>query len=320
MPNEPPSATRNFCVIIPLGPGDAEISRTRDLLDSVWTYEPLTPLVILVDDGGVARDVAAHFSPPPTCRLVALKNPRKGRGIGPTSGLSAGMIVALAWIREHARDVLFTVKLDTDALVIAPFAERIARAFAANPDAGMAGLYDRMCDGTVRDQTSFQKMLRKLTQPLALWRRPANPGHFVTFHFFGRGATIRRQIRDAFACGYKPAEFVLGGAYSISGAAIGRMAAKGYFADPLLWLNTQFSEDIVLSMYTCGAGLRLLGLATEGGPFAVQHYGLPDTPERLIERGYAIVHSLKNDPKRTEQEYREFFQARRRGDRATSGR
>ena len=39
----------------------------------------------------------------------------------------------------------------------------------------------------------------------------------------------------------------------------------------------------------------------------------------LIERGYAIVHSLKNDPKWTEQGYREFFQARRRKDRGKHG-
>lgn len=304
----------NFCVIIPLGPRDAEIARTRDLLDSLWAYEPHTPLVILVDDGGATRDLTAHFSTPSSCRIVVVKNPRNGRGIGPTSGLSAGMIAALAWVERNAPDVSFTVKLDTDALVIAPFAERIARAFAVNPNAGMAGLYDRMCDGTPRDQTSFRKMLRKLTNPIALWRRPANPGHYVTFHFFGRGATIRDQIRDAIACGYQPAEFVLGGAYAISREAIRRMLAKGYFADPLLWLNTQFSEDIVLSLYTCGAGLRLLGLAADGEPFAVQHYGLPDAPERLIKRGYAIVHSLKNDPKWTEQGYREFFQKRRRDD------
>jgi hypothetical protein len=305
----------NFCAIIPFGPGETEFQRVQDLLDSLWTYEPLTPLVALIDDTGDDREIAENFIPPPSCRIVALRNPRNGRGVGATSGLSAGMLFALAWIERNVPNISFIVKLDTDALVIAPFSERIGRAFAADPTAGMAGLYDRLCDGRPRDQSSFQKMLRKLSGPAAIWRQPAIPGQYLTLHFFGRGATIRHQIRDAIAAGYRPAEFILGGAYAISGEAIRRMERKGYFADPLLWLHTHFSEDVVLSMYTCGAGLHLLGLAADGQPFAVQHYGLPDTPERLIERGYGIVHSLKSDPHRSEDALRSIFKGRREQDR-----
>ena len=306
----------NFCAIIPFGPGETEIQRVRDLLDSLWTYEPLTPLVVLIDDGGEDREIESSLTPPPACKIVRLRNPRKGRGVGATSGLSAGMLFALAWIERNVPNLSFVVKLDTDALVVAPFAERIEHAFAANPGAGMAGLYDRLCDGQVRDQSSFQKMLRKLSSPAAVWRRPAIPGQYLTLHFFGRGATIRDQIRDAIAAGYRPAEFILGGAYAVSGEAIRRMERKGYFADSLLWLHTHFSEDVVLSMYTCGAGLRLLGLAADGQPFAVQHYGLPDTPERLIARGYAIVHSLKSDPYLSEEALRSVFKDRRDQDRS----
>jgi len=301
----------NFCAVIPFGPGGAEAARVADLLDSLWTYEPATPLVLLIDDSGEARDSAALFTPPPGCRLVAIRNPRRGRGVGATSGLSAGMLAALAWIDANAAEISFLVKLDTDALVIAPFAERIADAFERNPAAGMAGLYDRHCDGSPRDQSSFQKMLGKLSNPAAIWRRPALPGQYLTLHFLGRGAVIRRQIREAIAKGYRPAEFVLGGAYAISGEAVRRMAKAGFLSDPLLWIHTHFSEDVVLSLYTCSVGLRLLGLSADGEPFAVQHYGLPDTPERLIERGYGIVHSLKSDPRYTEEQFREIFRQRR---------
>ena len=306
----------NFCAIIPFGPGETEIQRVRDLLDSLWTYEPLTPLVTLIDDGGEDRDIAAEFTPPPSCRIVALRNPRNGRGVGATSGLSAGMLFTLAWIERNAPDICFIMKLDTDALVIAPFSKNVGRAFTENSAVGMVGLYDRLCDGQPRDQSSFQKMLRKLSNRAAVWRRPAIPGQYLTQHFFGRGATIRSQIRDAIAAGYRPAEFILGGAYAISGEAIRRMKLKGYFADPLLWLHTHFSEDVVLSMYTCGVGLQLLGLAADGQPFAVQHYGLPDTPERLLARGYSIVHSLKSDPHRSEEALRSTFKRLRERDRA----
>ena len=104
----------DFCAIIAFGPGQIEAERVRDLLDSLWTYEPLTPLVLLVDDSGQESNVATALHTPPQCRLVTLQNPRHGRGVGATSGLSAGMLSALAWIERHAPEIAFVVKLDTD--------------------------------------------------------------------------------------------------------------------------------------------------------------------------------------------------------------
>lgn len=283
----------------------------RDLAESLWAHEPQTPWLVLIDDGGEDRRLASLLSAP-SGRVVSIFNTRGSRGIGPTSGLAAGMLLALKWIESHT-DVSFLVKLDTDALVIAPFAEKLALAFARQTQAGMAGLYDKLCNGEPRDQSSFRKMLHKLAAPAAIWRDPARRGHYFTCHLWGRAATVRRQIREAIAHDYCPAEFILGGAYAISREAIRRMAAAGYFDDPMLWVDTHFSEDIVLSMYTCAVGLRLLGMASDGEPFAVQHYGLPDSPERLLERGYSIIHSVKSDPHWTEPQIREFYKARRSG-------
>ena len=80
---------------------------------------------------------------------------------------------------------------------------------------------------------------------------------------------------------------------------------------PHLWLGTHFSEDVVLSMYVCATGLRLHGMTADGEPFAVQHYGLPDTPERLVERGYSVIHSVKSDTRFSEAAIREFYRKRR---------
>lgn len=298
-----------FCAIIPVGPGDAELERTRDLAESLWAHEPETQWLVLIDDGGEDRRLADRLSAP-AGRVVSIFNTRGKRGIGPTSALAAGMLLALKWIEANT-DASFIVKLDTDALVIAPFAEKLARAFAETPSAGMGGLYDKLCNGQPRDQSSFRKMLHKLAAPAAIWRDPAARGHYLTCHWWGRAATVRRHIREAIARGYRPAEFILGGAYAISREAIRRMAGAGYFDDPMLWLGTHFSEDIVLSMYTCATGLRLLGLTADGEPFAVQHYGLPDSPERLLARGYSIIHSIKSDPHFNEVQIREFYQRRR---------
>jgi hypothetical protein len=43
----------------------------------------------------------------------------------------------------------------------------------------------------------------------------------------------------------------------------------------------------------------------------VSHRGLPDTPQRLLDREFAIIHSVKNDPALAEDEIRAFFAAAR---------
>jgi hypothetical protein len=298
-----------FGIIIPVGPSANDVERAGDVLASVLAYEPETPLVLFIDDGGKDRRLDEKFRATATCRLVNIFNTRNGHGIGETSGLSAGMLLAIAWLHANA-DCGFVMKLDTDALIIAPFAEKILRTLAARPDVGMVGLYNRMCDGSVRDQTSFRKMLGKLASPFAVWRNPPGWG-YLTVHLWGPGATIRRQITEAIRAGYRPAEFILGGAYAFTGEAVRRFAKHGFLDDPHLWLGTHFSEDVVLSMYVCATGLRLHGMTADGEPFAVQHYGLPDTPERLVERGYSVIHSVKSDARFSEAAIREFYRKRR---------
>ena len=298
-----------FGIIIPVGPSANDVERAGDVLASVLAYDPETPLVLFIDDGGKDRRLDEKFRATATCRLVNIFNTRNGHGIGETSGLSAGMLLAIAWLHANA-DCGFVMKLDTDALIIAPFAEKILRTLAARPDVGMVGLYNRMCDGSVRDQTSFRKMLGKLASPFAVWRNPPGWG-YLTVHLWGRGATIRRQITEAIRAGYRPAEFILGGAYAFTGEAVRRFAKHGFLDDPHLWLGTHFSEDVVLSMYVCATGLRLHGMTADGEPFAVQHYGLPDTPERLVERGYSVIHSVKSDARFSEAAIREFYRKRR---------
>ena len=85
------------------------------------------------------------------------------------------------------------------------------------------------------------------------------------------------------------------------------MQFAGLFDDPHLWLHTHFSEDAMLTLYCRIVGLKPIGVAADGQVFGVQHYGIPDSPENLIKRGYRIVHSLKGDPKFTEAQLRQDF-------------
>lgn len=300
----------SFAAIIPLGPSDYEIERTQDLLDSLFYYEPDVALIVFIDDAAADRHLAGRFRVPPGARLVSVWNDRRGRGIGPTSGLAAGMLLALRRLHDERDGAFsFVVKLDTDALVIAPFAERLGARLAARPLAGMAGLFETNCDGTTRDFLKFGKMARKLAAPAAVWRSPVSRWSFFTLHLWGARAAVRRQICGALARGYRAGEFILGGAYAVTGEAVRRMAEAGFFAEPRIWLGTHFSEDAVLSMQVRAVGLELLGMAED--IFGEQQIGLPDTPERLLARGYGIIHSVKGDERFSEKEIRRFFRERR---------
>lgn len=302
----------DYAIIIPTGPSAAERARAFDLVESLRAFAPGADPILLVDDGPAARALDRQLAAASGFKVIRIPNPRAGRGIGETSGLACGMLAALAWLHRLAPGKP-ALKLDTDALVIAPCAAPLAAALAAHPQLGMAGLFDRFCDGAPRPPTDFAHLLRKLQQPVALWRRPVFWHGYLALQFWGRGAVIRRQIAEALAAGYQPAEFVLGGAYLLSAEVIGRMAGRGLLADPLLWRHTHFSEDVVLSLYTRLVGLELVNLTGAGEPFAVQHYGLPGSPEQLLARGYSIIHSVKSDERWSEEEIREFFRQRRIG-------
>ena len=208
----PGKVDSSFAVVIPVGPGDAEPGRLVDLVDALIHFEPTIPHIILIDDH-CRVPPASNLKTPASVRVHTVRNTRGNRGVGPTSGLATGMMLALVYANAACPSE-FIVKLDTDALVIGAFAESLAALFAAGPDVGMAGLYDTNCDGTPRDSTRFAKMAGKLSSPIAFWRSPASPGHYLTSSCFGRGRVIRNQIRQAVAKGYRLGEFVLGGSYA----------------------------------------------------------------------------------------------------------
>ncbi len=67
---------------------------------------------------------------------------------------------------------------------------------------------------------------------------------------------------------------------------------------------------MVLGAMSRACGLTLVDLPAV---FGLTHRGLPDTPQGLLERHFAIIHSVKNDPAWTEADVREFFAAARDG-------
>lgn len=291
-----------FAVIAAVGPGDVELSRLRDLLDSLYTYEPGVRAIIVIDDRNDGFDLRSAAPAPPTCQTLIVKNPRQGRGDGVRGGLAAGILAGFARA-DALTDIAFTLKLDTDALVIAPFADRILAAFAANPKLGAVGRYG--------PASNWAAIVERLGRPWSLTSRDGQPARPNPMALIGRRAKMRRHITEALAAGYQPGWHCQGGAYAISIPALRRIAEMGRFDDPTLWLYSGISEDIMMSMYVRTAGFDLCSLIQDGEPFGVLHLGLPDTPDRLLARGFGIIHSVKDYESFKEKETRAFFAAQR---------
>ena len=291
-----------FGVLIPVGPGDEELDRLTDTLESLIAHEPADRVrLVLVDDAPRPRPLAEHA---PLPNVEVIRTPLWEQGTpDPMSAMVAGTCEGMRALA--ATDVAFALKLDTDALVIAPFADKLQAVFEAEPDVGVAGSYDRTCTGAARDFSFWERELRLNRLPLQVLRikgrrKPA-----------WKPRTDRRRAaaleRRAAASGYRRGEHCQGGSYAVARS----MLDHGDLFDFRPWIGGRVGEDVVIGLLCRAAGLRLRGLVGEREPFGLGHIGLPGDPDWLAERGHSIVHSLKDTDTRRESDLRAHFRARR---------
>jgi len=300
---------------MPVGPGDREVARACDVIDSVVGYEPAIDAIVVVDDAPSERSLAAELGAR-SDRLVVIPNAREGRGDGLWGGLAAGLLHAYGWLhREVQPDVV--LKLDTDALVIAPYAARVAALFG-DPDVGMVGTCRRHCDGRPRalDRWDFRVRRRRfLVRP---WRKDGvkesrlELRHTLT----GPQAVVRSRIAKARRTGYRYGVHCLGGAYAMAGRVLERMAEDDAFGEWPAWVDLDIGEDVCTSIYVSSVGYELRDANQRGDVFGVEYDELPLPPDELLDAGYAIVHTVKDQPAIDEASIRAFFAERRAAERA----
>jgi hypothetical protein len=280
-----------FVVAIPVGPSPEEVPRVRDLLAALRVHEPRAQHVVLVDDGGRRwpSDVAA------------IPNPRRGHGIGTLGGTCTATLAALRFAHERHPGA-WVLRLDSDALVIGPFADAIEAAW--RPTDGVLGSCHRTCNGDVRDVSAWAKEIRRHKRAVWAFARPPRRPWWV------RPAQrhVRATLLEAARRGYAPGEHCIAAGCAISAPMVDAMARRGMLDHPRRWLYARLGDDIML-----GAQARALGLGLRDlhGVFALKHIGLPDAPPNLLARDVAVIHSLKNDPDHSEPELRAFFEAAR---------
>lgn len=305
----------DFAIFVPVGPGQRELDRVADLLESVFYYEPSIPYIVFVDDVPEKEDrsLSTYFKTPKSCQVISLRNPRARQGNGIQGSITAGTIAAFRWIAENT-NCRFTLKIDSDSLIIAPFSRKIIEAFDANPDISMYGCFSRTPDRpyNLPEDFSIAPALKKLQRWLTIWRRTCYPWPHLQCALFRRDRARRNLIRSAVKNGYVLGRHCQGGGFATRQELLLKMLRSGSFDDPLLWIWTPGSEDVVITVMAYALSERAGDLNDNNQPFAVIYQGLVDTPARLVERGFSIIHSLKDFEQYREADTRHFFKQRRK--------
>jgi hypothetical protein len=271
---------------------------------SLHHYEPGVARVVIVNDEHTGRDDLVAAAGPLADRTTVIENPRDPAADGWSEGVLVGIASGLAHLVEHHADLDWVLRMDSDALIIGPFADAISTRFASDPTIGMAGTYLHDADGNVRDFRRTGVPVRRLHMPVSLWKAQRT----VKTSLYGVGRERRRVIEAARRNGYQWGEHCQGGAYAMPMSAVVAVAREGWL-DCALWKGSYVSEDVIMSIQLLALGYRMEGMAAVGEPFAVRHVGLPGEPRQLHDDGYAIVHSLKGHVGRSEDELRADFRA-----------
>jgi hypothetical protein len=297
----------------PFGPEEQELERLHDLLESLWTYESSLIDVVLIDERPEEHQRLRELKAPRSCRIHRLVNPyasRKSRYPRSRGALCVKTLLGLAWIQRNS-PARFVLRMDTDALVIAPFAQRLAAFFDAHPQVAQTSCHLVDCNGGPRSWAGWPDRVRSLLRPFRLtdaggqWK-----GCWPEQSVWGPLAEVRRHIHKAVSNGYSFGENCMGGAMAVSREWLDRMQSAGYFDDPSIWFHVHIADDVMLGMYARAVGMELANMG-QGDVFGVRWKGLGDSPQRLLDRGFAIIHSVASDCQYTESDVRAFFRQQR---------
>lgn len=194
------------------------------------------------------------------------------------------------WGLDHFRFRL-ALKLDTDALFIAPGAIREALDFSSdNPSAGCFGVLDRGPTGGRRDLGPHVRTLTRQRMNLV------KPFFAETYDAaIERGWVVGRHV-------FGPAAF-----YTYPCLTMLRRA--GALDIPPYSEHQHTAEDVWFSMATVAGGLDLREFGAPFGSLALTWRDLPASPESLRNSSAKIVHSVDKGPRATSA--RSYFRSHR---------
>lgn len=288
-----------FAVIVPIGPGETEVRRFQELMESLWTYEPKAHLCVAIDSSEETRSLPLSRSWR-GCRFVILHAPFRDQGEPLFGRLSAGILLALRTVHE-AGPFEFVVRLDTDALVIGPFRDAVRSFMELHAQAGMLGTLGCTC----RREAPYYRCESTAISDVIVALDAAQAGSPLVVR-------IREHARLAVENGYAGKEYCQGGAYVLPFQTLVRMSCAGCLDFPEDWLLLAVPEDVMIGMYARTVGLRSLDFSLPGQPFGNHFRGLAYSPREMVRRGHSLIHSTKGDVEHSEWHIRRYFRALRR--------
>lgn len=286
-----------FAALIFVGPGDIEAKRLRRLLTSLLLHEPNVQTIVIIDDTS-GHEFDNIVPPEVLSRTVILSNPRKGRGSWWQGGLCVGLAEGLRWIGEN-QNAKFVVRLDTDALIIGSFANRIGNVFDQDSQIGLLGTWDKYAfSGKQRlPHEDVNKILpyilEKASRRFAIWRHSEQPLR-AQCCLLSKDRLVRKIILSAIQNGYRPGDFLQGGGYAIRGQLVKDLYVYHLTSYPLAFLYQQYSEDTLVTLFCYSMDYFPKGFNQPGDVFGVEYQGLPATIPQLTDAKYAIIHSIKD--------------------------
>lgn len=287
-----------YAIYVPVGPGSAEISRLLDLLDSLRCWAEGAPWIILVDDAAAERHLAERACSVLTTSPIVLDNPRKGLGNGSTGGLCVSDLTAFKYIQQET-NADFVLKLDTDSLVVKPFAGRICNSFENHPAAGMIGVvgdsflpdrtfyFIRQVQAYYERLVSFPGDIRKLDATKHTELRSLRPEERAACE------RLRPLVDQVMSLGRDAGRYCQGGAYAVSRPMLNALKAAGHLEDPLPWKDLRIGEDIFVSTLCAAVDMDICDASQPGDAFAIDPGQLPYSPSEILALNRSIFHSLK---------------------------
>jgi hypothetical protein len=288
--------TCSSLILLPVGPG-TNLEFLLDTLETVERFAAPDHKVLLADDSaeGVGARVQAVL---PKVDVLLLRAPGSDMTRSVTGRFSETIAKA---VRHSVENYAFKVmmRLDGDALLCNPEADVRGMEFLeAHPKVGMVGSYRVRCDGQPRDFSGSAEHLKNEVKRQWLPAKKA------------LAASLTKLLEPALKNGYELGENIIAPGSMVSFEAAKQLAAHPLFGDPSL-RPTHLGDDHLNSLMLRALGFELADFATGDLPLGVWLRKLEWSPEELVKRGKAVVHSVRGYGDLGEADVRERFRALR---------
>lgn len=200
------------------------------------------------------------------------------------------------------------LRLDTDALVIGPYPERLAIPLFQNTRLAMGGeIYQnnvsvRAClEDAASPAAARARLISALQRPYSRYRWR---------HFFAE-RTLGNLYKRAQGEGYVSIDYIFGGCNFVGEGFLRALQAQNLLPHPHLGL-LNLEEDHLFGLLAAAVGMAIGNMHTSPLPFGTAWKTLPACPADLAMQGKKIVHSTRGWHEMDEADVRAFFRERRR--------